>query len=295
MTRRLWYSAVAVALLGVVPVAQSPAPPPKVIRIFEESVKVGKNAAHEKLETSWAKTWAAAKWPGQSLAMKTIAGPPQAWFIEPHDSMASIEKLNRDAEKMTALTAQTDLLSAQDGDLLTGVRMIIATYREDLSYLPANAPPVPKLRYFDVEIFQTRPGHTAEFVESRKLGKTAHEKASMPDSAVYYAVAAGAANGTFMRFRGAESLADQDRFDQAHTAKAYQDAISGSQKRIDDLTSSSVVNIQHVILEFDPKISYMSKEFTSVDPDFWTPKPKPAASTQASTATSADSKVKAKK
>jgi hypothetical protein len=106
----------------------------------------------------------------------------------------------------------------------------------------------------------------------------------MPDSMVYYSVAAGAPNGTFLRFRGVQSLADQDRYEQAHAAKAYQDAVSASQKRIDELTSSSVVNIQHVIFALDPKISYMPKEFTSVDPDFWTPKPKPAAATPASAA-----------
>jgi len=294
MRRGLCCSASALVVFGIVAQAQAPAPPPKVIRIFEENVKVGKVPAHEKLEINWTKTWVAGKWPGQSLAMKTIAGPPQAWFIEPHDSMTSIEKLARDTEKMTALTAQTDLLSAQDGELLTGVRTIIATYREDLSYLPANALPVPKLRYFDVEIFQTRPGHTSEFIESRKLAKTAHEKASMPDSMVYYAVAAGAPNGTFLRFRGVQSLGDQDRYEQAHNAKPYQDAVGGSQKRIDELTSSSVVNIQHVIYEFDPKMSYMPKEFTSVDPDFWTPKPKPAASPGGSSA-AADAKAKPKK
>jgi hypothetical protein len=259
----------------------TPPPPPAVIRIFEENVKVGKNAVHEKLETNWVKAFAAAKWPGQTLAMKTIAGPPQAWFIEPHESMASVEKLAKDTEKMTALTAQTDLLSAQDGDLLTGVRTIIATYRADLSYLPSNAMPVPKLRYFDVEIFQVRPGHDAEFIESRKLTKAAHEQASMPDSMVYYTVAAGAPNGTFIRFRGVQSLADQDRYEQAHAGKAYQDAVSASTKRINELTSSSVVNIQHVIYEFDPKMSYMPKEFTSIDPDFWTPKPKPALTSPA--------------
>jgi len=283
--KRWFCRASVVVLFGMIAQAQQGMPsPPAVIRIFEENVKVGKIAAHEKLETNWMKTFAAAKWPGQILAMKTIAGPPQAWFIEPHESMASVEKLEKDTEKMTALTAQTDLLSAQDGELLTGMRTIIATYRADLSYLPANAPPVPKLRYFDVEIFVVRPGHSAEFIESRQLTKAAHAKASMPDSMVYYAVAAGAPNGTFMRFRGVESLADQDRFEQAHAAKAYQDAASASQKRIDELTSSSVATIQHVIFQFDPKISYMPKEFTSIDPDFWTPKPKPAATSPAAAA-----------
>lgn len=281
MKRSFCYATWVGVLLAAVAQAQAPAPPPKVIRIFEENVKVGKDAAHQKVESNWTKAFANAKWPGQTLAMKTIAGPPQAWFVEPHESMASIDKLEHDTEKMTALTAQTDLLAAQDGELLTGVRRMIATYREDLSYLPANGLPVPKLRYFDVEIFTVRPGHNAEFVESRQLTKAAHEKAKMPDPMVYYAVAAGAPNGTFIRFRGLQSLADEDRYESAHSAKNYQDAVSASTKRIDELISSSVVNIQHLIYQFDPKMSYMPKEFTSVDPDFWTPKPKPTVSNAA--------------
>lgn len=289
MKRTFCYAMWVGVLLAAVAQAQAPAPPPKVIAIFEENVKVGKDAAHEKLESNWARTWVNAKWPGQTLAMKTIAGPSQAWFVEPYESMASFEKLQHDTDKMTALTAQTDLLSAQDGELLTGARRIIATYREDLSYLPANGLPVPRLRYFDVEIFQVRPGHNAEFVESRQLTKAAHEKAKMPDSMVYYAVAAGAPNGTFIRFRGLQSLADEDRYEGAHSAKNYQDAVGASTKRIDELTSSSVVSIQHLIYQFDPKMSYMPKDFTSMDPDFWTPKPKPAVSNAAP----ADKKPKA--
>src|SRR5437867_932151 len=122
MTRAFRYSAWVVVSFGVVVAqAQQAPPPPAVLHIFEETVKVGKVPAHEKLETRWAKTLADGKWPGQSLAMKTIAGVQQAWFVTPHESMASIEKLAKDAEKLTALTAQTDLLAAQDGELLTGV------------------------------------------------------------------------------------------------------------------------------------------------------------------------------
>jgi hypothetical protein len=132
-------------------------------------------------------------------------------------------------------------------------------------------------RYFDVEIFQVRPGQNAEFIESRKLTKAAHEKAKMPDEMIWYAVEAGAPNGTFIRFRAVQSLADQDRFNEAHNGKAYQDAVNPNQKKIDELTSASVVNVQHFIYEFDPKMSYMPKEFTSQDPEFWTPKPTAAS------------------
>ena len=293
MSKSLLYSALAVVSLGIVAQAQQPpAPPPNVIRIFEENVKPGKEPAHEKIETGWARAFAAAKVPVQILAMKAIAGPPQAWFISAFDSMAAMEKASRDQEKMTAFMAQNDSYAGQDADVLSGSRSIIATYRSDISYLPADSLPVPKLRYFDVEIFQTRPGHTAEFIESRQLTKAAHEKARMSDGMAYYAVAAGLPNGTFLRFRGVQSLADQDRYDQAHVAKMYQDAVTASQKRINELTSASVVNIQHAIYEFDPKISYMPKDFTSVDPDFWTAKAKTAPSSGAGAAASDKPKQK---
>jgi len=281
MTRWLCYSACALVSLGVLVQAQAPGAPPKVLRIIEETVKVGKGPAHEKLETTWSRTAAAGKWPGGSIGMKAIAGPPVAWWIEGYDSMAALEKNMQDSDKTPGYTAQNDQLSMQDGDNVSGTRTIIATYREDLSYVPANAPPVPKLRYMDLETFQTRPGHATEFVESRRLGKAAHEQAKMPDAVVIYAVVSGAPQGTFLRFRGLQSLGDEDRFAAAHTAKAYQDAVGTNQKRIDELTSASVNAIQQSIFQFDPKWTYMPKEFTSQDPDFWTPKPKPAASNPA--------------
>ena len=149
--KRAFSLTIGVALLAATTSAgqaQGPqAPPPKAIRIFEENVKAGKGPAHEKVEAAWVRAFARAKWPGAYIGMKTIAGLPQVWFVELHDSMASIEKLEKDTEKMTALTAETDLLGAQDGELLTGVRTILATYREDLSYLPPNDTPHPKLRY----------------------------------------------------------------------------------------------------------------------------------------------------
>jgi hypothetical protein len=274
-----WFCGLAsiVVCLGVLGRAQQPVPPPNVITIFEENVKVGKEPAHEKLETNWARASAAAKWPGSTVAMKAIAGPPQAWYVTGFGSMAEVEQVSQ-AQDKHPFSSQNDVFVGQDADMLSSARRIIATYREDLSYLPANSVPVPKLRYFDVEIFQVRPGHLAEFVESRKLNKAAHEKASMPDGLVLYAVVSGAPNGTFLRFRGLQSLADEDRYAQAHTAKAYQDAASATQKRVDELTSASVATIQQLIFQFDPKMSYMPKEFTSGDPDFWTPKPRATAS-----------------
>ena len=267
--------ALVLAASWAVNAQMQPAPPPKVIRIFEESVKVGKAVAHQKLETNWSKAFARANWSGHVLGMVAMTGTPQAWYIQGFDSMAAMEKLDNDTDKMTALKAETDMFATQDGDLLTNTRAIIANYREDISYIGSNAP-LATMRYFDVVVTQVRPGHNDEFVESRKLIKDAHEKARMPDNFVNYAVSAGtpAGGGFYIRFRQLKSLAEVDRNGEIHSAKNYQDAVAPSQKRITELESASILNSVSVIYQFDPKMSYMQKDFTSQDPDFWTPKPK---------------------
>ena len=69
--------------------AQQPGPP-KVLRIFREDVKEGKGSAHEKVETRWAQTMARLKYPANTLALTSLTGTSQAWFLEGHDSFAAI-------------------------------------------------------------------------------------------------------------------------------------------------------------------------------------------------------------
>ena len=71
-----------------------------------------------------------------------------------------------------------------------------------------------------------------------------------------------------------KSLADANRYGEIHGAKNYHDALAPSQNKITELEAASILNSQSVIYQFDPKMSYMQKDFTSQDPDFWTPKPK---------------------
>ena len=52
-----------------------PPGPPKVLQIFREDVKVGKGAAHEKLEAAYAQAFKKAKWPTTYLAMSSVTGP----------------------------------------------------------------------------------------------------------------------------------------------------------------------------------------------------------------------------
>ena len=55
--------------------------PPKVLRIYREEVKPGKVAAHEKVEVGWPQAFTKANYAVHYLAMTSMAGPYEAWFI----------------------------------------------------------------------------------------------------------------------------------------------------------------------------------------------------------------------
>ena len=87
MPHRAWLAPVAFLCLASAPAAaaaQEAAPsqaPPKVLQIFVESVKPGKGSAHEKVEPGWPAAFRKAKWPTHYLAMTSMSGPGEAWFL----------------------------------------------------------------------------------------------------------------------------------------------------------------------------------------------------------------------
>jgi hypothetical protein len=92
MSHRAWLAPAAFLCLASAPAvaaAQEAAPnmsPPKVLQIFVESVKPGKGAAHEKVETGWPAAFRKAKWPSHYLAMTSMSGPGEAWYLGGYES-----------------------------------------------------------------------------------------------------------------------------------------------------------------------------------------------------------------
>jgi hypothetical protein len=76
--------------------------PAKVLQIIREEVKPGKAAAHEKVEAGWPRAFAKAKWPTHYLAIQSMSGPTEAWFLVGYPSLAAWEKENQNADKATA-------------------------------------------------------------------------------------------------------------------------------------------------------------------------------------------------
>jgi len=244
--------------------------PPKVLQIFREEVKPGKGAEHEKVEAGWPRAFSKANWPTHYLAMTSLTGAPEAWFVTGYSSLGAWEKDGDAMDKTATLKAETDRLAEQDGQLLSGARGLVAVYRPEMSYRATIN--VATMRYFRVVTFAVRPGHTEEFVESRKLAKAAHEKANVDDHYAVFEVVAGAPLGTYLLLVPMKSLGELDEFDQLH-GTAYKEAMGREgEKKMNELSSAAVLRVDSTIFAFSPKMSYVSQEWVAANPDFWAPK-----------------------
>lgn len=268
----------ACLLLSLAPPApaqeQAAGGPPRVLNIIREVVKPGKGAAHEKIEVGWPRAFAKAKWSVHYLAMTTVTGPNEAWFIEGYDSFASWEKGRNEMDKNDTLRMETNQLADKDGELLSGINMMAAIFREDLSYR-ANVN-VAQMRYFSVTTVRVRPGHMNDFVEARRIINAAREKANVDDHQAVFQVISGAPSATYLIFSPMKSLKRMDDFPQIY-GQAYRDALGDDgRKKLAELAGSGTLFSETNVFAFSPKMSYASKEMAAADPDFWTPKPKAA-------------------
>src|SRR5712691_10944549 len=171
--------------------AQAPAPmgPPKVLQIIREEVKLGKRPAHEKNETGYPRAFKKAKWPTTFLAMTSITGPSEAWFLVPYDSFEAWEKDRQATEKNAALIAELDPLDAKDAEFVSGSRSLIAVYREALSHRPGVN--IAQMRYIRVFTFRVRPGHEADFAEAVKIVRAGYEKANVETHWAVFQISSG--------------------------------------------------------------------------------------------------------
>lgn len=283
----LFTTVAAVTLAPAVVSAQSNDTPalPKVIRIFREEVKQGKDAAHEKTETSFARMLAKNKYPAHSIALTLLAGPSEAWFLEAHDSFKSIEDVQSFTDKNAAVKADFANLDALDGELRANSRSMIAVLKDDLCYRPEEfMKELPHSRYMMVETMRVRPFADRRFAELAHQVIAADKTAGIEESVATYQVVAGAPSGTYLLFFPMKSMQFMD--EGPARSKAMMEAL-GMEKAeaFYKNAAETIATSESFIMAINPRMSYVSKEFASQDPDFWTPKPAPMAKPAAKPAT----------
>ncbi|MGA7992642.1 MAG: hypothetical protein WCC53_14480 [Thermoanaerobaculia bacterium] len=267
--------AVSLALsAGARALAQEPPPPPRILQVFREEVKPGKGPAHAKVEAGWPAAFAKANWPSHYLALASMTGPSEAWFVSGYDSLAAWEKDTKAIETNKALSAHLDALTEKDGELLSGHSGLILTHRVELD----NGPNVDlsKMRYFRIATFRVRPGHDDDFTGAVKIVKDAYAKAKITLTWAVYQVTAGMPGPTYLVWIPMHSLEEVD------AARNFQSAIMEAEgeegrKALSKAASDGYNFVTQNLFAISPTMSYPPKEWAKMDPEFWAPKPAAAA------------------
>ncbi len=256
--------------------AQEKAPmgPPKVVQIFREEVKFGKGSAHEKNEAAFADVFKRAKWPTTYLAISSMTGPSEAWFLVGYDSFEAVEKESQATEKATAFQAEQTRLLEKDAEYVSNGRSIVAFHRADLDYkAPVN---IGQMRYFRITSYRVRPGHEPDFVEAAKTVRAAYEKLGVDVHWAVYQVYSGMPSPTFLVFVPTKSLKEID--EGLARVMAFQEALGEENgKKLQKMAAEGYLSTESNLFAFSPKMSYPPKAWVDADPDFWAPKPKAAA------------------
>jgi hypothetical protein len=167
--------------------------------------------------------------------------------------------------------------NAADGELRTGSRNLLAVFRNDLSYHAAEAmSTLPKCRHMGVTVLRIKYGHEADLAQLAKLLIDGDEKSNSDQPVLAYQVVSGGPSGTYLLFSPMDSLARMDAAP-ARMAAARQAMGDRNQKHFDMLAPEVVQSTESLLFAFNPRISYVSKEFAAGDPEFWNPKPKAPA------------------
>jgi hypothetical protein len=260
------------AAIGLPLAAQEP---PRLLRIFREEIKPGRSAAHEKIEMGYVRAFSKTKYTNY-LGADSISGPNEAWFFEPYDSYASLEKAIQLTENSPSLKAELAVLDAQDGDLRTGGRVLIAVRNQALSYPGSGQPEnLAKARYVQAQIIRIRPGHNLEFQEARRMLNDAWKKMKVEQGRPVYNVSSGMPGGTFLVLGATSSLSTLDPAPSAMTVpQAMGEADFAKYQK---LLAESEINAENFLFALNPRMSNPPKQFLEADKEFWAPKPKAAA------------------
>ena len=243
-------------------------PPPKVLLIIREMVKVGKGAAHTKNEAAFVRAFAAVKAPDRYLAVTTMTGPSEAWFFEGFDSYAEWEKTNQ-YDDQPKVGAAVGPIMEKDADYITDGNQTVATYNEKWSYRPGMN--VAEMRYFEVETIRLRPGHDKDWEDLVALYKATAEKIKLDEHDIFFEARYGAPAGTVYIFTPRKSLADLDTAMGA--GKAFQEALGpDGQKKWAQLIEAAIANDNTTLVRFSPEMSYPLDAWVKADPGFWKPK-----------------------
>jgi hypothetical protein len=252
-----------------------PTTQPSLLTITREEVKVGRTSDHQKIEAGWPAAYEKAKSPDYYLALVSMTGPNEAWYVSAYTSHAQLgESMKREAAD-PVLTAELARLQKADADAITSVRNIHAIGRPDLSR--GAFPTVGKQRFFEITIFRVRPGQEQGFEAAAKAYRASADRASPSTTWRTYEIIAGMPGPVYLVFASYETYADLDKA-LAGGQAIMQGMAPQDMEALQKFAREGMLNSETQRFRVDPVQSYVDKATRDLDPAFWVPK-KPAVKT----------------
>jgi len=255
----------ATALAQGVPTTQ-----PKFVHIFREQVKPGRAAEHAKWEAGWPAAFEKAKSPYNYIALQSITGPPEVWYVSPLASQAAYGEMVGAEEKDPVLGAELERLGKGDGEFLAEQGAMQAVAVPELSH--GSFPPIGKMRYYEITTFRIRPGHRSAWMAATKAYKAATVRSAPGASWRTYDVVAGAPGGTYLLFSSVGSFAEFDRM-LAEGDATMKGATAEEMGVLEKFMKESVISVSTQRYRLDPVQSYVNAETKAQDPAFWSKRP----------------------
>lgn len=242
-----------------------PTAQPKRLTIIREQVKVGHGADHARNEAGWPAAFAKAKSPDYYIALTSMTGAPEAWFLIPSESHAAeAASMKRDA-KDPVLSAELDRLALADAEYITNAITIQTVARPDLSL--GKFPEVGKMRFFEIMFFSVRQGQENKMDTLMKTYAAVRQRVSPDAGYRVYNVNAGMPDPTYIVI---QSVADYGEFDRTKTEheKVFA-AATPEETAIFDKWGEAVARSEVNRFRVDPMMSYVSPTVRASDLDFW--------------------------
>ena len=246
-----------------------PTTQPKFLQIFRESVKAGRAAEHATWEAGWPAAFEKAKSKNVYLAITSITGPQEAWFIAPFASQAAYGEMLAE-ESSPALAPELERLSKGDAEFVSEMTALQAVAAPDLSH--GTFPDMSKVRFYEVTTFRVKPGYYDEWVAATKAYKSAAARSAPGASWRTYEVVAGAPGGTWLVMSTVASFADFDKM--ASEGEATWKGMNADESAVlRKFMKEGVLSTVTQRFRVSPAMSYVDAATKAKDPAFWGAKP----------------------
>jgi hypothetical protein len=271
MRRRIWLSGLLVLGTATLATAQSPMPagptsPPTIIQRFREMVKVGRADAHEANERAWAAAYAKTKLPYYSIALTSMTGPNDAWWLSGWQSFKQYDDANAALAKNKEFQASNSQLSAKDAEYVSDGVGSLWELRQDLSY--RDTLEWSKMHAYQMITIRVRPGHDGDFKQIALKIRATHQSAGTSARWAMYQGIMGVPDGTYLVIVPLRSVGDMDAGmkEDAQFAEALGEA---GGKELEKLTSDGIISTQTDLFAVSAKMSNVSEDWHAADADFW--------------------------